>query len=409
MKFAWEGTTREGQFRKGTVDASSKSDAETKLRSMGVQVASVKRAMGAIEIRMPRLGGVKTKTLVVFTRQLSTMIDAGLPLVQCLDILASQEPDREFQQTIYGVKTQVEQGSTLADALKKYPKTFDTLFVSLVAAGEVGGILDTILTRLAQYVEKSMKMKQKVASAMKYPSFVLIAAGLIMVVMLWKVIPSFAGMFKSVGNRELPFLTQLVVDMSNNFLDNLPWIILISIIIVVAFIMFKRSAFGERFLDMVLLKIPVLGTLVRKAAIARFTRTLGTLVSSGVPILDGLEVVARSAGNKIVEEAVMYTRAKVAEGKNIAGPLDETKIFPKMVVQMIGVGEQTGAMDVMLTKIADFYDDEVDASVEALTSLIEPIMMIVIGGMVGFVLIAMYLPIFGMADNLSGTSGSAAR
>lgn len=405
MKFAWEGTTREGQMRKGTVDASSKADAESKLRQMGVQPASVKRSLASLELRMPRLGGVKTKTLVVFTRQLSTMIDAGLPLVQCLEILASQEPDRDFQQVIYGVKAQVEQGSTLADALKKYPKVFDTLFVSLVAAGEVGGILDTILTRLAQYVEKSMKMKQKVASALKYPSFVLIAAGGIMVVMLWKVIPSFAGMFQSVGNRELPFLTQLVVDMSNNFIDNLPWITLIAIAITAAFIMFKRSPFGERFLDLVLLKMPVLGSLVRKAAIARFTRTLGTLVSSGVPILDGLEVVAKSAGNKIVEEGVMYVRAKVAEGKNIAGPLDETKIFPKMVVQMIGVGEQTGAMDVMLSKIADFYDDEVDASVDALTSLIEPVMMIVIGGMVGFVLIAMYLPIFSMADNLSGTSG----
>lgn len=404
MKFAWEGTTREGQFRKGVVEAGNKAEAETKLRSMGVQGATLKRSMGAIEIRMPRLGGVKTKTLVVFTRQLSTMIDAGLPLVQCLDILGSQEPDRDFQQVIFGVKAQVEQGSTLADALRKYPKVFDTLFVSLVAAGEVGGILDTILTRLAQYVEKSMKLKQKVSSALKYPTFVLVAAGAIMVVMLWKVIPSFAGMFKSVGNRELPFLTQLVVDMSNNFLDNLPWIILAGIALTVAFVMFKRSPFGERFLDLVLLKIPVIGTLVRKAAIARFTRTLGTLVSSGVPILDGLEVVAKSSGNKVIEEGVMYTRAKVAEGKNIAGPLDETKIFPKMVVQMIGVGEQTGAMDVMLTKIADFYDDEVDASVEALTSLIEPVMMILIGGMVGFVLIAMYLPIFGMADNLSQAS-----
>lgn len=404
MKFAWEGTTREGQFRKGIVEAGNKAEAETKLRAMGVQGASLKRSMGSIEIRMPRLGGVKTKTLVVFTRQLSTMIDAGLPLVQCLDILGSQEPDRDFQQVIFGVKAQVEQGSTLADALKKYPKVFDTLFVSLVAAGEIGGILDTILTRLAQYVEKSMKLKQKVSSALKYPTFVLVAAGGIMVVMLWKVIPSFAGMFQSVGNRELPFLTQLVVDMSNNFLDNLPWIILAGIILTVAFVMFKRSPFGERFLDMLLLKIPVIGTLVRKAAIARFTRTLGTLVSSGVPILDGLEVVARSSGNKVIEEGVMYTRAKVAEGKNIAGPLDETKIFPKMVVQMIGVGEQTGAMDVMLTKIADFYDDEVDASVDALTSLIEPMMMILIGGMVGFVLIAMYLPIFGMADNLSQAS-----
>ncbi|HQL57335.1 MAG TPA: type II secretion system F family protein [Myxococcota bacterium] len=403
MKFAWEGTTREGQLRKGVVDAANKAEAEAKLRQSGITASSVKRSLGSIEIRLPRLGGVKTKTLVVFTRQLSTMIDAGLPLVQCLDILASQEPDRDFQEVIYGVKAQVEQGSTLAESLKKYPKVFDTLFVSLVAAGEVGGILDTILNRLAQYVEKSMKTKQKVASALKYPAFVLIAAGGIMVVMLWKVIPSFAGMFQSVGNRELPAMTQLVVNMSNTFIDRLPWITLISVALVVAFIMFKRSKFGGRLLDLMLLKLPVFGTLVRKAAIARFTRTLGTLVSAGVPILDGLEVVANSAGNKIIEEGVMYVRSKVAEGKNIAGPLEETKIFPKMVVQMIGVGEQTGAMDVMLSKIADFYDDEVDASVDAITSLIEPMMMIVIGGMVGFVLIAMYLPIFGMADNLSGS------
>lgn len=403
MKFAWEGTTREGQLRKGVVDAANKAEAEAKLRQSGITATSVKRSLGSIEIRLPRLGGVKTKTLVVFTRQLSTMIDAGLPLVQCLDILASQEPDRDFQEVIYGVKAQVEQGSTLAESVKKYPKVFDTLFVSLVAAGEVGGILDTILNRLAQYVEKSMKTKQKVASALKYPAFVLIAAGGIMVVMLWKVIPSFAGMFQSVGNRELPAMTQFVVNMSNTFIDRLPWITLISIALVVAFIMFKRSKFGGRFLDLMLLKLPVFGTLVRKAAIARFTRTLGTLVSAGVPILDGLEVVANSAGNKIIEEGVMYVRSKVAEGKNIAGPLEETKIFPKMVVQMIGVGEQTGAMDVMLSKIADFYDDEVDASVDAIISLIEPMMMIVIGGMVGFVLIAMYLPIFGMADNLSGS------
>ncbi|OQC42950.1 MAG: Type II secretion system protein F [Deltaproteobacteria bacterium ADurb.Bin058] len=402
MKFAWEGTTREGQLRKGVVDAANKAEAEAKLRQSGITASSVKRSLGSIEIRLPRLGGVKTKTLVVFTRQLSTMIDAGLPLVQCLDILASQEPDRDFQEVIYGVKAQVEQGSTLAESVKKYPKVFDTLFVSLVAAGEVGGILDTILNRLAQYVEKSMKTKQKVASALKYPAFVLIAAGGIMVVMLWKVIPSFAGMFQSVGNRELPAMTQLVVNMSNTFIDRLPWITLISVALVVAFIMFKRSKFGGRLLDLMLLKLPVFGTLVRKAAIARFTRTLGTLVSAGVPILDGLEVVANSAGNKIIEEGVMFVRSKVAEGKNIAGPLEETKIFPKMVVQMIGVGEQTGAMDVMLSKIADFYDDEVDASVDAITSLIEPMMMIVIGGMVGFVLIAMYLPIFGMADNLSG-------
>lgn len=401
-KFNWEGTTKEGALKSGIIEAASAAEAQSRLRAMQIEPDAVKRNLSSIEINIPRLGGVKTKTLVVFTRQLATMIDAGLPLVQCLEILGSQEPDHEFQKTILGVKSQVEQGSTLADALKRFPKTFDTLFVSLVAAGEVGGILDTILNRLAQYVEKSMKLKQKVSSALKYPTFVLVAAGGIMVILLWKVIPSFAGVFRSVGNRDLPALTQFVVNLSEQFINYLPWFALAAMATTFGFVMFKRSPFGARLIDLILLKIPVIGPLIQKSSIARFTRTLGTLVASGVPILDGLEVVARSAGNKVIEEGVMYTRAKVAEGKNIAGPLEETKIFPKMVVQMIGVGESTGAMDVMLSKIADFYDDEVDASVDALTSMIEPLLMIVIGGMVGFVLISMYLPIFSMADNLSG-------
>jgi type IV pilus assembly protein PilC len=404
-KFQYEGTTREGQFRKGLIEASNQAEAEARVRAAGVQPTKVGRAWGAIEITMPSLGGVKTKTLVVFTRQLATMIDAGLPLVQCLEMLGAQEPDPNFKKVVLGVKAQVETGSTLADALKKYPKVFDTLFVSLVQAGEVGGILDTILSRLATYTEKSMKLKQKVTGALKYPSFVLIAAGGIMVLLLGKVIPTMAGIFKGVGNRELPALTRFVVLLSDNFIKYLPWFALGATLFVIAFVMFKRSKFGGRFLDLILLKTPIIGTLVQKSSIARFTRTLGTLVSSGVPILDGLDVVARSAGNKVIEEGINYTRAKVAEGKNIAGPLGETKIFPPMVVQMIGVGESTGALDVMMTKIADFYDDEVDSAVDALTSMIEPMLMIVIGGMVGFVLIAMYMPIFSMADNLGGAGG----
>jgi len=401
-KFAWEGTTREGQFKKGLVEAANQAEAEGKLRGMQVQVSKLGRAWGQIEIKLPRMGGVKVKTLVVFTRQLATMIDAGLPLVQCLDILGSQEPDPDFQKVVLGVKAQVETGSTLADALKKYPKVFDTLFVSLVQAGEVGGILDTILNRLAQYTEKSMKLQQKVKGALKYPSFVLLASGGIMVLLLGKVIPAMAGIFKGTGKKELPALTRFVVLLSDNFLHYLPYISLAVTAIVIAFIMFKKTPRGARLLDLLLLKIPIVGPLVQKSAIARFTRTLGTLVSSGVPILDGLDVTARSAGNKVIEEGIYYTRSKVAEGKNIAGPLEEMKLFPKMVVQMISVGESTGAMDVMLTKIADFYDDEVDGAVDALTSIIEPMLMIVIGGMVGFVLIAMYMPIFSMADNLSG-------
>ena len=401
-KFEYEGSGRDGTTKKGVIDGVDLSDAESKLRAQGIGVTKLKKAWGNIEIKLPRLSGISTKTLVIFTRQLATMIDAGLPLVQCLEILGAQEPDLDFKRIVLGVRSSVEQGATLADSMKKYPKVFDTLFVSLISAGEVGGILDTILSRLAQYLEKSQKTKQKVQSAMKYPTFVFSAAMGIMAVMLWKVVPGFAGMFKGLGNKPLPALTQFTVNMSNAFVHYLPFIVIASIGIYIGWRFFSKSTVGRRIIDGAMLKMPVIGVLLQKNAIARFTRTLGTLVSSGVPILDGLEVVAKSAGNVVIESAVMYTRMRVAEGKNIAGPLDETKIFPKMVVQMIGVGEATGAMDVMLTKIADFYDDEVDAAVDGLTALIEPLVMIVIGGMVGFVLMSMYLPIFGMADAMSG-------
>ena len=401
MKFAYTGTTRDGQTKSGLIDASNLADAEARLRTMQITPTKLKRSLGSIELQIPGFGGVKVKTLVVFTRQLATMIDAGLPLVQCLDILGSQEPDKQFQKIIMGVKQHVESGSTLAEALKRYPKVFDTLFVSLVAAGEVGGILDTILNRLAVYLEKNMKTRQKVKGALKYPAFVMFAAVGIIGVMLWKVVPSFAGMFSSLGGAKLPALTQLIVDLSNKFISMLPLIILGTAALITGYVMFHRTAFGKLTVDRFMIWMPVIGNLLLKGAVARFTRTLGTLVSSGVPILDGLEVVAKSAGNMVIENAVMYTRARVAEGKNIAGPLEETHIFPKMVVQMIAVGESTGAMDVMLTKIADFYDDEVDAAVDGLTSLIEPMIMVVIGGAVGVILIAMYLPIFGMAENLA--------
>lgn len=400
-KFAWEGLTVDGQVRSGVLDARTLEEAQARLKGMQITPTKVRKSLGQIEIRLPSFGGVKTKSLVVFTRQLSTMIDAGLPLVQCLDILAAQEPDRNFQRVIYSVKAQVEAGSTLADALKKHPKVFDELFVSMVAAGEVGGVLDTILQRLALYLEKSMKLKGKVKSALRYPTFVLTAAAGIMVILLWKVIPSFAAIFKSVGNRELPALTRFVVNLSQNFLHYLPFIIAGGAAIVTLFVMARRTPRGRYLIDAGMLRLPVIGSLIRRAAIARVSRTLGTLIASGVPILDALEISARSSGNRVIEQGILYTRARVAEGKNIAGPLEEARVFPKMVVQMISVGESTGAMDVMLGKIADFYDDEVDAAVDGLTSLIEPFVMIVIGGMVGFVLVAMYLPIFGMAENLA--------
>jgi len=401
-KFNWEGTSAEGLRKKGVIEAASVEDARKKLLSVQIEPTSVKRNLTNIEIVLPSTGRVKSKTLVVFTRQLATMIDAGLPLVQCLDILGTQEPDPHFKRVIQGIKAHVETGGTLADGLKKYPRAFDTLFVSLVQAGEVGGILDTILNRLAAYVEKNQKTVQKVKGAMKYPTFVMIAAVVIVGFMLWKIVPQFAGMFMSLGGNELPKLTAIVVAASNWFVAHIILIILIIAAAITAFVLFKRSKFGRRTLDMIALKLPVLGPLVQKSAVARFTRTLGTLVSSGVPIMEGLDVVARSAGNVMIEEAIQYTRTKVGEGLSIAGPLEETNVFPKMVVQMVGVGEQTGALDIMLTKIADFYDDEVDVAVDSLTSLLEPILMVVIGGSVGVVLISMYLPIFGMADNISG-------
>lgn len=398
-RFAWVGTTREGHKKKGVIEANTVQDAEARLRAMQITPSSVKRTYN-IEITLPSFGGVNTKTLVVFTRQLATMIDAGLPLVQCLDILGAQEPDKAFQKVIYDVKAQVEAGSTFADALRKHPKVFDNLFTSLVAAGEVGGLLDTILNRLSAYLEKSMKLKQKIAGAMKYPLFVICAAIGIMIVLLWKVIPSFSQMFASSGSQ-LPALTLFVVNLSKNFISYLPFIGIGAVVLITIFVWFKRQPFGRKALDALLLKLPVIGGIIRKGSIARFTRTLGTLVSSGVPILDALEIVAKSAGNVIIEQGIMYTRSKVAEGKSIAGPLEETNIFPKMVVQMVAVGESTGAMDVMLTKIADFYDDEVDAAVDGFTSLLEPAIMIVIGGMLGFVMVAMYLPIFTMAESMS--------
>ncbi|HNU68432.1 MAG TPA: type II secretion system F family protein [Myxococcota bacterium] len=400
-KFSWEATSAEGIRKKGVIDAASPDEARKRLRSMNLEPVSVSRSLSSIEITIPRLSGIPMKTLVVFTRQLATMIDAGLPLVQCLDILGTQEPDLEFKKIIMGVKAHVETGGTLADGMKKYPKAFDTLFVSLVQAGEVGGILDTILNRLAAYVEKNQKTKQKVQAALKYPTFVSVAAVVIVGFMLWKIVPQFAGMFKSLGGAELPALTAMVVAASEWFVNHVIIILLIATGAVVGFTLFKKSKFGISFLDKVALRLPVIGDLIRKSAVARFTRTLGTLISSGVPIMEALDVVARSAGNVHIEAAIMHTRAKVAEGHNIAGPLGETKIFPSMVVQMVGVGESTGALDVMLTKIADFYDDEVDVAVDSLTSLMEPLLMIVIGGSVGVVLISMYLPIFGMADNLS--------
>jgi type IV pilus assembly protein PilC len=396
--YKWEGIDRTGNIKQGTVDAPSELEAQTQVKALGVDKAKIKKQAEALII--PGITKVPNKSKVVFTRQLATMIDAGLPLVKCLEILGNQEPNPLFQKTILEVKATVEGGSTFAEALGKHPKVFDNLFVNLVGAGEMGGILDTILNRLSAYMEKAAALKQKVKGAMKYPITILTVSLAITMFLLVKVIPQFAGMFKSMG-KDLPKLTEVVVAASDWAVDNFGKIMLIMISFVVVFTVIKSTAKGAYALDWLLLRAPVFGDLVKKAAVAKFTRTLGTLISSGVPILDGLEIVAKTAGNLIIEEAIMYTREKISEGKGIAGPLMERPVFPKMVIQMIAVGESTGALDIMCTKIADFYDEEVDAAVDGLTSMIEPLIMVILGGIIGTVMLAMYMPIFAMGDVVS--------
>ncbi|MBI5482738.1 MAG: type II secretion system F family protein, partial [Deltaproteobacteria bacterium] len=308
-----------------------------------------------------------------------------------------QTSNRGLAKILSQVKVSVESGATFSESLQKHPKAFDELYVNLVAAGEVGGILDTILNRLAQYIEKSVKLKRQVKGAMVYPAGVVIVAVVVLVVLLWKVIPVFEAMFKDMGAGSLPALTKFVISLSKGFLTNAHWIILGTIAVIAGFVVALRTPKGRWYFDTIMLKVPVIGPVLRKLAVARFTRTLGTLLSSGVPILDALEIVAKTAGNVVVSAAIRHARQKISEGKDLAGPLMDTKVFPAMVVQMIGVGEQTGAMDAMLQKIADFYEDEVDVAVAALTSLLEPVMMVFLGGIMGTLIISMYLPIFEMA------------
>lgn len=395
--FHWEGTSVKGEFKMGLIEAANQADAERMLKEQQITPTRLKKKAAEITIPNPFGAAVKIKTLVVFSRQLATMIDAGLPLVQCLDILGQQEPDLRFQKTLLDVKASVEAGNTFAEALQKHPKAFDTLFCNLVAAGEMGGVLDSILNRLANYTEKSAKLRDKVKSAMKYPLAVVAVSLGIAIFMLVKVVPTFATVFKDMG-AELPGLTRWIMEISQVVVDWLPLVLLGIVGVVSAFVMFYRTSYGRRIIDYLMLNVPIIGDIVKKASIARFTRTLGTLLASGVPILDALEIVAKSSGNMIIEEAIMYTKDKIAEGKSIAIPLMEKGIFPRMVVQMIAVGESTGALDIMLNKIADFYEDEVDTAVDGLTSLLEPIVMIFVGGMIGVILMAMYLPIFKMAD-----------
>lgn len=393
-QWLWEAKTKSGETKKGEMEASDADAVNARLKSLGLNPVKVKKK--PLEINIQLGTGVSGKDILVFTRQFATMIDAGLPLVQCLDILGSQSDNPAFKKVIFAIKSKVEQGSTFADALKEHPKIFDELFVQLCAAGEVGGILDTILNRLAAYREKNEKLKAKVKSAMTYPAIVLVVGVGVTALLMLKVTPVFAKMFADFGSA-LPAPTQFVVDMSEWLQKWILHIVGIVVAVVFAFTSFYRNEKGRRICDKVFLMAPMFGPVIRKVAVARFTRTLGTMISSGVPILDALDVTAKTAGNRTVEEAIYFVRGKIAEGKNIAGPLLETGVFPSMVVQMIGVGEATGAMDTMLNKIADFYDDEVDAAVAGLTSAIEPLMMVFLGGIVGGFLVAMYLPIFSLA------------
>jgi type IV pilus assembly protein PilC len=396
--FIWEGTTKTGEKRSGQTEGPNEEFVIALLKKQEIQVTSIKKKAGfKLDFSSLSFGsGVTTRDLVIFTRQFATMINAGLPLVTCLDILGNQADNPTMKKILLQVKSDVEGGSTFADALRKHPKVFDDLFVNLVAAGEIGGILDTIMNRLAAYIEKNDKIVKKVKGAMTYPLAVLVVAILLVIGMLWKVIPMFEKMFKDFGG-ELPAPTQFVIDLSNAFLNHL-FLIMGSLVgFVVVLILFIKSKPGKEIMDRILINSPIFGDIIRKSAVAKFTRTMSTMIASGVPILDGLNIVARAAGNVVVERAIMYTREKISEGKNIAEPMMETKVFPPMVVQMIAVGEATGAMDTMMSKIADFYEDEVDVAVETMTSLLEPIIMVFLAVVAGGLVISMYLPIFSIA------------
>jgi type IV pilus assembly protein PilC len=395
--FLWQAETKTGETKKGEMEAADEAAVRGRLRRQGLKVGKVKAKpkdlFENIAFLQPK---VSDKDVVVFARIFATMINAGLPLMQCLDLLGAQEQNKTFAKIIKGMKNDIEAGSTLTDALKKYPQIFDQLFVNLVAAGESGGILDVILQRLSNYMEKAMKLKSKVKGAMTYPASVLgISIGVVALLLL-KVIPVFQKMFEGMGSS-LPGPTQFLVDLSAAAQHYFLYVIIAVAALVYAFRMYYRTEKGTLVVDALILKTPVFGPLLKKVAVAKFTRTLSTMMSSGVPIMEGLDIVSKTAGNKIIENAIMKTRQSIGEGKTIAEPLMETDIFPSMVVQMIAVGEATGALDTMLAKIADFYDDEVDAAVDAMTALLEPFMMVFLGGVVGGMIIAMYLPIFKMA------------
>jgi type IV pilus assembly protein PilC len=393
--FQWSGKTSKGVVESGEMSAATREEVIAQLRKRKIIPTVVTEKPKKVS-KFSFGGKVKDKDIVVFTRQFSTMIDAGLPLVQTLEILSTQVENKGFGKILAQIKTDVESGSTYADALKKHPKVFSELYANMVAAGEAGGILDTILNRLASYIEKSMSLKKKVKGAMVYPLVVSSIAVLVIAVIMIFVVPTFSKMFTQMGGT-LPLPTRIIINMSN-FIAGLGGLMTFGVIvaIVVALKRFRTTEKGKKVIDTILLKLPIFGMLLNKVAVAKFTRTLGTLVSSGVPILDGLEITAKTSGNKVIEYAIMDVRKAVMGGKTLAEPITKAKVFPPMVTHMIAVGESTGALDAMLSKIADFYDDEVDAAVSNLTAMMEPMLMVFLGGAVGFIVVAMYLPIFKM-------------
>jgi len=398
--YTYKGTNRAGAAVSGEMTASSKADLQNLLKKQ--QITPSKMSEKGREFNVPTFGGgVDSKELAIFTRQFSVMIDAGLPLVQCLEILAGQQENKTFQKVLTNTREMVEGGSTLSAAMKASPKVFDPLYTNMVEAGETGGILDTILQRLSAYIEKNVKLQRAVKSALVYPVGVLTVAGGVITLLLWKVVPIFATLFAGLG-VELPLPTRIVIALSNFIGSYFGLLILVAMVgSVIGLKTWYGTPQGKFALDSLILKLPVLGILMRKIAVARFTRTLGTLISSGVPILEGLDITARTAGNAVVERALLRVRKALEEGKSLTEPLKESEVFPGMVTQMIGVGEQTGAMDAMLQKIADFYEEEVDAAVKDLLTALEPIMIVFLGVVVGGVVISMYLPLFTIIGKLS--------
>ncbi len=399
--YVYRGTNRSGGAVTGEQAANNKAELVNLLRRQQIKVSKLSEK--GKEFNLPTFKpGVNAKDLAVFTRQFSVMIDAGLPLVQCLEILAGQQENKTFETVLTTTRASVEGGATLSAAMRQHDKVFDALYVNLVEAGEAGGILDTILQRLASYIEKNVKLKRAVKSALVYPVAVLLVAGGVITLLLWKVVPIFVTLFVGLG-VDLPLPTRIVMALSN-FVGSIFWLLIVVFLagMVIAIKLWHGTEKGRYILDGLLLKLPLVGILLRKIAVARFTRTLGTLISSGVPILEGLDITARTAGNAVIEKALNHVRKSLEEGKNLADPLKETNVFPGMVTQMIGVGEQTGAMDAMLQKIADFYEEEVDAAVKDLLAALEPAMIIFLGVVVGGIVISMYLPLFSLIGKLAG-------